>query len=266
MAQVTPPKRHRMNDRPIILEAESLVRFEIEEDASGQPTEKRILDDVGLSVREGEFLSIMGPSGSGKSTLLHCLSGLDQAQEGRVRLGAIELHAVPETERTLVRRRFLGFVFQFFNLLPDLTVRENIELPLLIAGERPEHHRDWIEELLEVFGIGRLGDRQPHSLSGGEMQRVSVARALSTRPSLLLADEPTGNLSSKAGAECMEHFLALRERYGIAILLVTHNPRDAAYGDRVLFLADGKLDPSSQLQGPDLDAAAVFSRLEELGI
>ena len=255
-----------MTSRPVILEATDLRRFEVEVDAKGRRNEVPLLDHVGVSIREGEFLTIMGPSGSGKSTLLHCLSGLDQAQEGRVRLGATELYSVPETERTLLRRRFLGFVFQFFNLLPDLSVQENIELPLLIAGERPEHHRDWVQELMEVFGLQEFGHRQPHSLSGGEMQRVSVARALATRPDLLLADEPTGNLSSKAGAECMEHFVALRERYGIAILLVTHNPRDAAYGDRVLFLADGKLDPSSQLQGPDLDAAAVFSRLEELGI
>ena len=255
-----------MTSRPVILEAHELRRFEVDQDSSGDRTEVSILDRVSVSILEGEFLTIMGPSGSGKSTLLHCLSGLDQAEEGTVRLGATELYSVSETERTLLRRKFLGFVFQFFNLLPDLTVRENIELPLLIAGERPEHHRDWIEELMEVFGIHQLSSRQPHSLSGGEMQRVSVARALSTRPSLLLADEPTGNLSSKAGSECMEHFVALRERYGIAILLVTHNPRDAAFGDRVLFLADGKLDPSSQLQGPNLDAAAVFSRLEELGI
>lgn len=257
-----------MTDRPIILEAQGLSRFESEETSRGtrEPVRVPILEDVSLSIREGEFLTIMGPSGSGKSTLLHCLSGLDRAQEGRVKLGSTDLHAIGETERTLLRRRFLGFVFQFFNLLPDLSVRENIELPLLIAGERPEHHRDRIDELMEVFGIRDLAERQPHALSGGEMQRVSVARALSTRPALLLADEPTGNLSSKAGAECMEHFVSLRQRYGIAILLVTHNPRDAAYGDRVLFLNDGRLDPSSQLQGPDLDAAAVFSRLEELGI
>ncbi len=255
---------------PIILEAEGLERFEIDVASSNGAGEDqgvvKILDAVSLTVREGEFLTIMGPSGSGKSTLLHCLSGLDRAQKGRVRLGSTELYDINETQRTLVRRRFLGFVLQFFNLLPDLTVRENIELPLLIAGERPKFHADRIDELMEVFGIQGLEKRQPHTLSGGEMQWVSVARALSTRPSLLLADEPTGNLSSRAGAECMEHFVALRKRYGIAILLVTHNPRDAAYGDRVLFLADGKLDPSTQLEGPDLDAAAVFSRLEELGI
>jgi putative ABC transport system ATP-binding protein len=160
----------------------------------------------------------------------------------------------------------LGYVFQFFQLLPDLSVRENIVLPLLIAGEEPELHRQEIEEVVDVLGLGSLLDRQPHGLSGGEMQRVGIARALAQRPPVLLCDEPTGNLSSKAGEETMRLFSRVRDRYGLSILLVTHNPRDAAFGDRVLFLRDGQLDPSHTLTGPGLDAATVFSRLEKLSI
>ena len=191
---------------------------------------------------------------------------MDRPDGGTVKLGLSEIFAVSERQRTLIRRKFLGFVFQFFNLLPDLTVRENIELPLLIAGDRPEHQKHRIDELLVVLELSLLQARLPHSLSGGEMQRVSIARALSTRPPLLLADEPTGNLSSKAGEQTMQLFKTLSDRFGTAILLVTHNPRDAAFGDRVLFLKDGCLDPSHSLEGSELDAATVFARLEALGI
>ncbi len=225
-----------------------------------------VLKEVSLAVEEGEFVTVMGPSGSGKSTLLHCLSGLDRPDEGRVVLRGRDLFALSEKERTLERRRRLGFVFQFFNLLPDLTVEENLLLPLLIAGERPEVHQERLEWLMEVLGLAPLRARLPHALSGGEMQRVSIARALVAEPDLVLADEPTGNLSSKAGEETMALFEEVRGRFHTAVLLVTHNPRDAAWGDRVLFLKDGILDPAAVLKGPGLDAARVFSRLEELEI
>ncbi len=247
---------------PTVLRAERVERSFA--DGAGDPVP--VLRDVSLSVDEREFVTVMGPSGSGKTTLLHCLAGLDRPTNGSIVLGDTDLASVSERERTLTRRRTIGFVFQFFNLLPDLNVRENVELPLLIAGETPRHHRARIDELLDALGIARLHDRPPHALSGGEMQRVSIARALASRPPLILADEPTGNLATKAGEETMDLFRDVRERFGTAILLVTHNPRDAAYGDRVLFLLDGVLDPTNTLSGPDLDATAVFSRLEALGI
>ncbi len=225
-----------------------------------------VLKEVSLQVEEGEFVTVMGPSGSGKSTLLHCLSGLDRPDEGKVLLRGRDLFALSEKDRTLERRRRLGFVFQFFNLLPDLTVEENLLLPLLIAGERPEAHQERMEWLLETLGLAPLRARLPHALSGGEMQKVSIARALVMEPDLVFADEPTGNLSSKAGEETMALFREVRDRFHTALLLVTHNPRDAAWGDRVLFLKDGILDPQAALKGPGLDAARVFSRLEELEI
>ncbi len=225
-----------------------------------------VLKEVSLQVEEGEFVTVMGPSGSGKSTLLHCLSGLDRPDQGKVLLRGRDLLALSEKDRTLERRRRLGFVFQFFNLLPDLTVEENLLLPLLIAGERPEAHQERMEWLLETLGLAPLRARLPHGLSGGEMQKVSIARALVMEPDLVFADEPTGNLSSKAGEETMALFREVRDRFHTALLLVTHNPRDAAWGDRVLFLKDGILDPRTALKGPGLDAARVFSRLEELEI
>ncbi len=228
--------------------------------------ERRILDQVSLVVSEREFVTVMGASGSGKSTLLHCLSGLETPGSGEVLLGGNAILSMSERRRTLCRRQFLGFVFQFFNLLPDLTVRENLELPILIAGEDPAMHKGRIDALIARLRLSELAGRLPHGLSGGEMQRVSIARAIALRPPLILADEPTGNLSSSAGEETMRLFQDLRDRFGTAILLVTHNPRDAAFGDRVLFLKDGALDPAHELRGGNLDAATVFSRLEELGI
>jgi len=245
----------------VLLEARSLSKNQ-DHDGVSVP----VLRDVSFAIAEREFVTVMGPSGSGKTTLLHCLSGMDQPTSGTSLLGGTELFSLGERERTLLRRRFVGFVFQFFNLLPDLTVEENLTLPILIAGEEPKHYAQRIDELCDRLELGPLRQRQPHSLSGGEMQRVSIARALTTRPPLLLADEPTGNLSSKAGEATMELFKKIHEDFGTSILLVTHNPRDAAFGQRVLFLKDGVLKPEATLKGPDLDAALVFSRLEELGI
>jgi len=244
-----------------ILEARGLERG-----FSAGEGDRPVLHGVSLSVAPGEFVTVMGPSGSGKTTLLHCLSGLDRPDGGTVLLAGRDLFALTERARTLLRRQTLGFVFQFFNLLPDLTVAENLALPLLISGQDPARHAGRMRRLLEAMGLAALEDRLPHGLSGGEMQRVSIARALVAEPALLRADEPTGNLSSKAGEEVMDLFRSVRERFGAAILLVTHNPRDAARGDRVLFLKDGLLDPAAALEGPGLDAARVFSRLEALGI
>ncbi len=243
-----------------ILEARGLFRFQT---VHGEQVP--ILKDVSFRLEPGSFTTIMGPSGSGKSTLLHLLAGLDSPSAGDVLLGGESLAQADEDRRTAIRRRSIGFVFQFFNLLPDLTVAENVVLPLLIGGERPDRHRALVDELLETLGIARLRDRVPAGLSGGEMQRVSIARALVTRPPLLLADEPTGNLSSKAGEEIVALLRDVVSRFEATVLLVTHNPRDAAAGDRVLFLHDGVLDPGHSLEG-DVGVHAVHARLEELGI
>lgn len=225
-----------------------------------------ILRDVDLELHEGEFVAVMGPSGSGKSSLLHCLSGLERPSRGTITLCGHELGALSERKRTLLRRSRTGFVFQFFNLLPDLTVEENVLLPFLIARADPAPHRERLAEVFAALELDALRHRQPHALSGGEMQRASIARALAVRPDLLFADEPTGNLASAAGERTMQVLRSLNERFGTAILLVTHNPRDAAFAKRVLFLKDGSLVQGAELEGEGIDASLVFSRLEELGI
>ena len=244
-----------------VLEARDVFRFH---EVEGRPVP--ILRGVSFAVEPGTFTTIMGPSGSGKSTLLHLLAGLDLPSAGEIWLAGECLSRLDEEERTRLRRRQVGFVFQFFNLLPDLTVRENVELPLRIAGEDPAAHRDRIDGLLARLGIEELARRLPRRLSGGEMQRVSIARALAGRPPLLLCDEPTGNLSSKAGEEIVALLREVGGAFAATVLLVTHNPRDAAAGQRVLFLKDGVLDPRHALTGEGLRAADVFSRLQELGI
>ena len=225
-----------------------------------------VLKGITFALEKGTFTTIMGPSGSGKSTLLNILSGLDVPSGGDVHLMGEDLTAADESRRTELRRLHVGYIFQFFNLSPDMTVEENVILPLLIAGEQPALHRSRIDELLSLLEISDLRARQPASLSGGEMQRVSIARALVRRPSLLLADEPTGNLSSKAGEEIVGMLKEVTTRFGTTVLLVTHNPRDAATGDRILFLHDGTMQLENALTGGDFHAADVFRRLEELGI
>jgi ABC-type lipoprotein export system ATPase subunit len=244
-----------------VLEARSVYRFhEIE----GQQVP--ILKDVTFRLEPGSFTTIMGPSGSGKSTLLHLLAGLDVPSAGEVLLAGHSLGKVDEDARTALRREHIGFIFQFFNLLPELTVEENISLPLRIAGMDPSEHRGRVDGLLARLDLGRLRDRVPSRLSGGEMQRVSIARALVTEPLLLLCDEPTGNLSSKAGEETIDLLRSAARDAGATVLLVTHNPRDAAAGDSVLILHDGTLDPQWAIQGPDIRVHDIHARLEELGI
>ncbi|MBL8730489.1 MAG: ABC transporter ATP-binding protein [Planctomycetes bacterium] len=246
---------------PPVLEARSVFRFRTV-DGHDVP----IVRDVSFVLGRGEFATIMGPSGSGKSTLLHLLAGLERPSAGAVLVDGEDLGAGDEEQRAAVRRRRIGFVFQFFHLLPDLTVEENVTLPLRILGQNPNKHRGRIDSLLDLLGVQKLKQRLPSALSGGEMQRVSIARALSTQPPLVLADEPTGNLSSKAGEEVVALLRSVREKLGTTILLVTHNPRDAAAGDRVMFLHDGVLRPDSELRGGPFGVADVFARLQELGI
>jgi ABC-type lipoprotein export system ATPase subunit len=246
---------------PPVLEARSVFRFRTV-DGRDVP----IVRDVSFVLGKGEFATIMGPSGSGKSTLLHLLAGLERPSAGDVLVDGEDLGSGDEEARAAVRRRRIGFVFQFFHLLPDLTVEENVTLPLRILGQNPNKHRGRIDGLLQLLGVDKLRARLPQALSGGEMQRVSIARALATQPPLVLADEPTGNLSSKAGEEVIALLRSVREKLGTTILLVTHNPRDAAAGDRVMFLHDGVLRPDSELRGGPFGVADVFARLQELGI
>jgi putative ABC transport system ATP-binding protein len=244
-----------------VLEARSVFRFRTVDDQ-----QVPIVRDVSFVLRAGEFATIMGPSGSGKSTLLHLLAGLDLPSSGQVLLGGVDLGAGDEEYRARLRRERIGFIFQFFHLLPDLTVEENVTLPLRILGQRPSKHQARVDGLLQLLGVEALKRRLPHSLSGGEMQRVSIARALVTHPQLVLADEPTGNLSSKAGEEVVALLRSVCTKLGATILLVTHNPRDAAAGDRVLFLHDGALRTQAELSGGPFVVADVFHRLQELGI
>ncbi len=222
----------------------------------------------GLSFRQkrGEFLCIMGPSGSGKSTLLHLLSGLDRPSSGRIFLDGQDLADLEGRDLTLKRRRSIGHVFQFFNLMPNLSCRENILLPLTIAGQQDAAGTALVETLIERFGLAARASALPHELSGGEMQRTSIARALAGGQELLLCDEPTGNLSQRAGREVVESLRQVKNDDGRSILLVTHNPRDATFADRVLFLVDGQIDTEQVLKGPDIVSEAVHEALSALSI
>ncbi len=244
-----------------VIESRDVFRF-FETDGERVP----VLKGITFALEKGSFTTIMGPSGSGKSTLLHILAGLDVPTAGEVIVAGESMSNAGEEKRAELRRRHCGFIFQFFNLLPDLSVRDNIILPLLIAGTRPEQCKDRVDELVELLGIGHIQNRPPTRLSGGEMQRVSIGRALVVQPPLLFADEPTGNLSSKAGEDIVTLLRELAEKLGTTVLLVTHNPRDAAAGDRVLFLHDGIMNLENSLEGGGFRAADVFGRLEELGI
>ena len=197
------------------------------------------LRGVSLRVLEGELVAVMGPSGSGKSTLMHILAGLDKPTSGSVEIAGIDITALDDARLTELRRDHIGFVFQFFNLLPMLSAEENIVLPLSIAGERAEP--EWLKELLARTGLEHRSSHRPAELSGGEQQRVAIARALITKPAIVLADEPTGNLDSKTSGEILELLRVSARTYGQTIVMVTHDPRGASIADRVLFLADGQI-------------------------
>jgi putative ABC transport system ATP-binding protein len=195
------------------------------------------LRGVSLAVTAGELVAVMGPSGSGKSTLMHILAGLDKPTSGSVSIAGTEITTLDDGKITRLRRKHIGFVFQFFNLLPMLTAEENVVLPLSIAGEKPESR--WLEELLGETGLIDRRKHRPSELSGGQQQRVAIARALVTRPTIVFADEPTGNLDSKTSGEILELLRQSVNAYGQTTVMVTHEPRAAAIADRVLFLADG---------------------------
>ena len=199
----------------------------------------RALDEVTLDLVAGEFTAVMGPSGSGKSTLMHCCAGLDTADSGSVFIGEQDLTRLKDKALTRLRRDEIGFVFQSYNLVPTLTAEENIRLPMAISGRRPD--KAWYESVIETVGLGdRLGHK-PNELSGGQQQRVAVARALASRPRIVFADEPTGNLDSRSGAEVLELLRRSVDDYSQTVVMVTHDPVAAAYTDRVVFLADGRV-------------------------
>jgi putative ABC transport system ATP-binding protein len=195
------------------------------------------LRGVSLAVSAGELTAVMGPSGSGKSTLMHILAGLDRPTAGQVWIDGTNIAEVGDTQLTRLRRRHIGFIFQFFNLLPMLTAEENVVLPLELAGWKAE--REWVDELIASVGLGDRRRHRPSELSGGQQQRVAIARALVTRPTVVFADEPTGNLDSHTSAEILELLREAVSRYGQTTVMVTHDPGAAAIADRILFLADG---------------------------
>jgi len=203
------------------------------------PTAVDALRGISLDVDAGHLVAVMGPSGSGKSTLMHTLAGLDRPSAGTVRIAGIEITELSDAQLTMLRREHIGFVFQFFNLLPMLTAEENVLLPTSISGERPD--RAWLDELFDRTGLEPRRRHRPAQMSGGEQQRVAIARALVTRPTVLFADEPTGNLDSKTGVEILELLRASSDAYGQTILMVTHDARAASIADRILFIADGQI-------------------------
>jgi putative ABC transport system ATP-binding protein len=199
------------------------------------------LEGVDFRVEEGEFVAIMGPSGSGKSTLLHLLGGLDNPTDGGITLGGKKLAQLTDDEITRVRRRQVGFVFQFYNLLPTLNAAENVALPLLLDDKRIEDHASRIDGLLDMVGLGDRRDHKPDQLSGGQQQRVAIARAFVNHPKIVLADEPTGNLDSASGSKVLDLLRQVCKELKTTVVMVTHDPRAASYADRVVFLKDGRM-------------------------
>jgi putative ABC transport system ATP-binding protein len=221
-------------------------------------TAVRALDHVSVELVRGEFTAIMGPSGSGKSTLMHCLAGLDSVTSGSVEIAGIKLSGLSDKKMTALRRDRIGFVFQSFNLVPTLTALENITLPSAIAGRQPA--QPWLDNVIERLGLGDRLQHRPSELSGGQQQRVAVGRALAGRPEIIFGDEPTGNLDSHSSGEVMSILRRSVDELGQTVVIVTHDPRAAAYADRVLFLADGRI--VDELRAPT--AQSVLDRMKTL--
>ncbi len=221
-------------------------------------TQVRALDGVSAEFVRGEFTAIMGPSGSGKSTLMHCLAGLDAATSGSVVIGDTELSGLSDRAMTALRRDRIGFVFQAFNLVPTLTALENITLPSDIAGRKPDP--EWLDTVLTRLGLKDRLTHRPSELSGGQQQRVACARALAGRPEIIFGDEPTGNLDSRSSGEVLAILRAAVDEFGQTVVIVTHDPRAAAYADRVVFLADGQIVDEMR----DPTAESVLDRMKNL--
>jgi putative ABC transport system ATP-binding protein len=237
-----------------VVTAEQLTRTYGEGDTAVQA-----LRGVSLAVASGQLTAVMGPSGSGKSTLMHLLAGLDKPTSGEITIAGQKIAHLDDTSLTKLRREHIGFVFQFFNLLPMLTAEENVLLPLTIAGEKPD--QAWFEGLLEKTGLDKRRTHRPSELSGGQQQRVAIARALVSRPTVVFADEPTGNLDSKTSGEILELMRDSVDSYGQTTVMVTHDARAAAIADRILFLDDGEIVKDL----PRSDAKTVIAAMEEIG-
>jgi putative ABC transport system ATP-binding protein len=230
------------------------------------PTAVTALDHVNLSVNAGEFVAIMGPSGCGKSTLLHLIGGLDRPSSGAVVIEGTSIAEMDDDRITELRRRKIGFVFQFFNLIPVLNAVENAALPIKLDGVKPAEAHKKATEWLDRFGLSNRLTNRPDQLSGGEQQRVAIARALAAEPSLILADEPTGNLDTRSGDEIANLMREVAKKYGRTVVMVTHDPRIAAYADRIVFLKDGKIVDETQLERKnDGNAAVVVQKIKEIG-
>jgi putative ABC transport system ATP-binding protein len=217
------------------------------------------LRGVSPDVPKGQLTAVMGPSGSGKSTLMHILAGLDKPTSGEVEIAGTKISKLNDSELTKLRRKHIGFIFQFFNLLPMLTAEENVVLPLSLAGEKPD--KAWVDDLMEKIGIADRRKHRPSELSGGQQQRVAIGRALVSRPSIVFADEPTGNLDSKTSGEILDLLNDSVHDLSQTIVMVTHDSRAAAIAERVLFLADGKIVRESR----DISAQDVVTAMDELG-
>ena len=201
-----------------------------------------VLKDINLTIPKGEFVSIMGPSGSGKSTLLYLIGGLDQPTSGSIKIKGKELSTMKDQEQSIMRRREVGFVFQFYNLIPNLSVEENTLLPVLLDGKRIKEYQQRLDEILEIVGLSDRRQHTPRELSGGQQQRVAIARALINEPDIILADEPIGNLDSKTGMEVMALLQTINREKGKTIVQVTHSREAAAYGQRTIHVRDGKVE------------------------
>jgi putative ABC transport system ATP-binding protein len=222
-------------------------------------SEVRALDGVTVDFARGRFTAIMGPSGSGKSTLMHCLAGLDDLTSGDVFIGEVRLGELSEKSLTKLRRDRIGFIFQAFNLVPTLTAYENITLPSSLAGRKVD--TAWVDQVVSTVGLGNRLTHRPSELSGGQQQRVAVARALAGRPDIIFADEPTGNLDSRTGAEILDFMRRAVREFAQTIVMVTHDPVAASYADRVVFLADGRI--VDDMASPTADR--VLDRIKSLG-
>lgn len=219
----------------------------------------RALDGVTVSFPRGQFTAIMGPSGSGKSTLMHCAAGLDELTSGRVLIGDVDLSTLKERQLTELRRDKVGFIFQAYNLVPTLNALENITLPLALAGRKGD--QAWIDKVIDTVGLRDRLKHRPSELSGGQQQRVAVARALASQPEIIFADEPTGNLDSRSGAEILDFMRRAVRELGQTIVMVTHDPVAASYANKVIFLADGKI--VDEMDNPTADR--VLDRMKRFG-
>ncbi len=222
-------------------------------------TEVHALRNVTVGFEAGHFTAIMGPSGSGKSTLMQCMAGLDRLTSGSTYIGDEELSSLNDKRLTMIRRERLGFIFQAFNLIPTLTAKENITLPLDLAGSKGD--QAWIDEVISITGLGDRVGHRPNELSGGQQQRVAVARAMASRPAIIFGDEPTGNLDTRTGAEILEFMQKAVRDLGQTIVMVTHDPVSASYADRVLFLTDGQI--IDEMTDPTADK--VIDKMKSLG-